>query len=691
MSEALAALLAPKSVAVIGASQNPDKVGGRPIAFLRRFGFAGEIFPINPARDTIQGLRAYRGIEEVERAPDAAIIAVEGRGAAEQVARCAARGVKVAVVMSSGFGELGAEGRERERALLDAARRGGMRIVGPNAQGAANFSNGAVLNFSTVFTDVTPSDGPIAIIGQSGAASVMPFALLRQAGYGVRYVAATGNDIDLTACALAEAVAADEEVRIILVYLESLREPARLANAAAIARRRGAYLLVLKGGESRRGAQAAASHTGALAGDDAAVDAFLARHGIYRARDVEDFVRAAALYLDNRPAGRGRAVALSYSGAVAVTTADLAERHGLELAELADRTTSDLAQALPDFATPGNPLDMTAGILGNPRIFPSALGILGDDPQADVVIVTIPVAGTGYDVDGFAHASADFAGSRNKPLVVSAAQESVRRSFRAHGVPTFETEVGAVRALRQYTRHQALLRAAPLPEPSSAARHPFSGRLDEDDSLSLLSRHGIAAVHRIVCRSAEEAAAAFPTLGTGTAVVKGCAADIPHKSDLGLVHLRIGSAEAAADAARLCLETLRAQQVEDPKVLVAAMVGGGHEFALGTVVDPLLGPLVMIADGGTLIELRRDVRTLMAPFTAEEARAACLSLRIALLFAGYRNAPPLDLRALAAAAVALGDFAAGARDTLKSVDINPLIVLPEGHGVLAVDAVVAFN
>ncbi|MGO4287327.1 CoA-binding protein, partial [Bosea sp. TAB14] len=368
MSNATSALLAPKSVAVIGASQNPDKVGGRPIAFMKRFGFKGAIYPVNPARPIIQELPAYPDIQAIGEVPDAAIIAVEGSQAVEQVTRCAQAGVKAAVVMSSGFGELGAEGKEREELMLAAARRSGMRIVGPNAQGVANFSNGAVLNFSTVFTDVEPQDGPIAIVGQSGAASVMPFALLREAGYGVRYVIATGNDIDLSACAMAEAVAADEDIRVILVYLESLRDPERLASAAAIARRRGAYLIVLQGGVSRKGAHAAASHTGALVGDAAAVDAFLAQHGIYRARDVADFVRATALYLDNRPPGAGRTVAMSYSGAVAVMTADLAERLGLDLTDLAEDTRSQLAETLPSFATPNNPLDMTAGILGNPLL-----------------------------------------------------------------------------------------------------------------------------------------------------------------------------------------------------------------------------------------------------------------------------------------------------------------------------------
>jgi acyl-CoA synthetase (NDP forming) len=689
MLESINALLNPSSVAVIGASQNPDKVGGRPIAFLQRFGFKGEIFPVNPARTTIQGLRAYEDVRQIGAPLDVAIIAVDGSYAEEQVAHCAATGVKSVIVMSSGFGELGTVGRERETRLLAAA--GGMRLVGPNAQGVANFANGAVLNFSTVFTDVAPKDGPIAIIGQSGAASVMPFALLREAGYGVRYVIATGNDVDLSACALAEAVAADKDIRVILVYLETLHDPERLANAAAIARSRGAYLIVLKGGASRRGAAAAISHTGALVGDSAAVEAFLARHGIYSARDIGDFVRATGLYLDNRPPGGGRTVAVSYSGAVAVMTADLAERFELSLTDLADDTKSRLAEALPAFATPNNPLDMTAGILGNPEIFPSALNIMGDDPQADMMMVTIPVAGTGYDVDAFARASADFARSRNKPLVASAAQSSVRARFKAQGVPTFHTETDALQALRQYSAHHALMRAPSPRDTPVPIIHGHAGLLDEHESLVLLAQAGVPAVEHAVCRSAEEAEAAFARLGADSVVVKGCSARLRHKSELGLVHLRIRSAAAAASAAAGCLETLRTLGIDDATVLVAPMIAGGHEFALGVSMDAHLGPLVMIGEGGTLIELRQDVVSLLAPFTERQAREACLSLRLGRLFHGYRDIPALDLGALARAAVTLGDFAAAARGNLRSVDINPLIVLPEGSGARAVDAVVEFN
>jgi acyl-CoA synthetase (NDP forming) len=688
MDPHIAALFAPRSVAVIGASDNPNKVGGRPIHYLNRFGFRGKVYPVNPQRDAIQGHTAYPSLASIGEVPDAVVIAVAGDAALAQVRECSAAGVKAAVVMASGFGETGEDGRARQLELVKVANAGGMRIVGPNAQGTANFASGAVLNFSTMFMEVTPLDGPIAIISQSGAASVMPYALLREAGFGVRYLVATGNDADIDACAMAEAVARDQDIRLILVYLESLSDPARLASAAAIARARGAYVVVLKSGSSQRGAAAAASHTGAMVGNDAAIDAFLARHGIWRASDMGEFVRATPLYLQGCEPGAGRTVVMSHSGAVGVMAADLAERTGLPLTELAPATRQRLADILPDFGTASNPLDMTAALLGKGDMFPRVLDALGNDPGADMVMVGIPVAGPGYDIEALARDAAQFQRGHAKPLVVSAPQRGVRVAFGAHGIPAFVTEADAIAALRQFAAHcerRATVALMPVPASKPGA---CRGLLDEYESLALLAAHGMPVVPHARCADGAEAAHAFVELGGEAVVVKGCASSIPHKSEHGLVRLRLADAGAVREAAHACLGKLRELGVADPHVVVARMVKGTHEFALGVSVDPVLGPLVMIGEGGTLLELRKDIVTLLAPFGIAEATAACRRLRLAPLFDGYRDMPALDLDALARAAVVLGQFALTYRDALRSVDINPLMVMPAGQGVVAVDAVV---
>jgi acyl-CoA synthetase (NDP forming) len=682
-------LLNPASVAVIGASDNPNKVGGRPIHYMQRFGYAGRILPINPGRAIVQGLRCYSSLNELDEVPDSAIIAVAGDEACEAVRHCARLGVSIGIVMASGFAEIGAAGRRTQDDLVSFARSHGMRLVGPNAQGIANFSSGAVLNFSTMFMEVPPQDGPIAIISQSGAASVMPYALLRERGLGVRYLAATGNDADLGVSELVRRIAADEDIRLILVYVEAISNPEMLAEAASLAHRRGAHIVLLKGGSSQRGAVAAASHTGAMVGEDGALEAFLHRHGIWRAHDIHELINATPLYLRGFPAQSGRTVVMSHSGAVGVLCADAAERAGLPLTNLSEPTVAALKEIIPSFASAANPLDVTASLLGNGTMFPRVLDALAEDPDADMFLVGVPVAGPGYDVPGLAQTSAKFMNGNRKPFVVTAPQASVRAHFEELGVPTFTSETDAVNALRQYSQQcRFVIRDEPVhAAPRGVTRR---GLLDEADSLALLAEFGIPVVEHAVCGTPEDAAAAAGSLGDRV-VVKGCAAQVPHKSEHGLVRVGLNGAEAVKRAAADCLATLRKLDVEGGRVLVARMAKGVHEFMLGAAVDPVFGPLVMIGEGGTLVEMRHDIVSLLAPFSVEDALDAIGKLRIAPVLKGFRGQPAFDTHALAAAATRLGEFAIAHRDTLVSVDMNPVMVMAEGEGVTVVDAVVQFG
>src|SRR5579872_7222018 len=304
----LKAALDPRSVAIIGASENPNKVGGRPVHYLDKFGFKGKIFPINPSRPEVQGHTCYKSLGDLPEAPEMVIVAVED---------CAAHGVKVAVVMASGFGEVDAvAGKAKERQMVEAAHKAGMRIVGPNSQGLANFGTGAIASFSTMFMDMDRAEGHVAMLSQSGALSTVPVGFLRQRGIGVRHTHATGNDADITVGELAVAVAEDPEVKLLLLYLESIPETKYLEELAEVALKRDLPIIALKSGRSEAGRQAAQSHTGALANEDRVVDAFFEQHGIWRAPDMRGLVEATELYLKGwKPQGR-RLVAISNSGAV---------------------------------------------------------------------------------------------------------------------------------------------------------------------------------------------------------------------------------------------------------------------------------------------------------------------------------------------------------------------------------------
>src|SRR3954453_9803416 len=447
----LKAALDPRSVAIIGASENPNKVGGRPVHYLEKFGFKGKIFPINPSRKEIQGHKCYPGLADLPEAPEMVIVAVAGDNAIGAVEDCAARGVKIAVVMASGFGEVDSvAGKAKEQRMVAAAHKAGMRIVGPNSQGLANFGTGAIASFSTMFMDFDRAEGHVAMLSQSGALSTVPVGFLNPRGIGVRHSHATGNDSDITVGELAIAVAEDPEVKLMLLYLESIPEKKYLEELSEVALHRNLPIIALKSGRTDAGKAAAQSHTGALANEDRVVDAFLEHHGIWRARDTAGLVDAAELYLKGwRPEGR-RLVAISNSGAVCVMSADAASMAGLPLAKLASGTRAELGRILPSFATTTNPIDITAALLTNSRLFGDILPVIAKDPAADTFIIGVPVAGVGYDVDAFARDTASFATLTGKPLVVAAPQPTVMARFKAEGLPVFTTETQAVDALSQY-------------------------------------------------------------------------------------------------------------------------------------------------------------------------------------------------------------------------------------------------
>ena len=689
--QALRTALAPRSIAVIGASDNPHKIGGRPINYLQRFGWQGRLYPINPARAEVQGLKTFPDLASLPEVPEAAIVAVPGDAAVEAVAQLAAAGTALTVLMASGFGEVNAAGKALERQMVASARPHGMRIVGPNSQGLANFGSGAVLSFSTMFTEVAPLDGPVGIISQSGAMSVIPYGLLRARGIGVRHAHATGNDCDVTVCELATVVAEDPGLKVLLLYLEGIPDPWQLAEAAAVARERGLPIVALKSGRTPAGQEAALSHTGSLASEDRVVDAFLAEHGIWRVQNMVELVDAVELYLQGwKPKGR-RLVAISNSGAVCVLTADAATQAGMPLQPLADDTQDALRSILPGFATTTNPVDITAALLSNSRLFSDILPPIGQDPAADAFFVGVAVAGAGYDVPTFAADTAKFAESTGKPVVVAAPQTSVAAAFKQLGLPVYPTEAEAVRALGQFLSHAELMAAVQKQPPALPARPRVAGPgavLDEAQSLAVLASAGVPVAKHRLCRNAEEARAAWAALGGGEVVVKGVSAQVTHKSELGLVKVGPATADAVAAACDQITASAATAGVTLQGLLVAERVRGRRELMIGARLDPVFGPVVLVGDGGLYVEAMPDTQVLLPPFDAGRVEQALRRLRIAPLLDGVRGEPPLDVAAYCAAAVAVGALMADGGAGIQQLDINPVIVGARGQGCAAVDAVI---
>ena len=690
MADLLSSLIAPKSVAIIGASENPNKIGGRPIFYMQKHGFKGQIFPVNPARSEIQGLKAYPSLAALPEVPELALVIVSGDAAVATVDECAARGVKSAIVIASGFGETGEAGRKVQSGMTERARAKGMRLVGPNTQGLANFGNGTIASFSTMFVEVPALDGPIGVVSQSGGMSSVTYGLCRRRGLGVRHVHATGNEADVTVADVAWAVAHDPGVKLLLMYLETIANPDLLAQTAQYARERDLPIVAVKAGRSASGQKAASSHTGALANEDRVVDAFFRHHGIWRVRDAQAMALAAEAYLKGwRPQGR-RLVVISNSGASCVMGADASEDYGLPLAELSEQTRRDVAAKLPGFATSTNPIDVTAALLQNSGLFGDVLPIVAKDPAADLLFLHIPVAGAGYDVERFARDSVEFSVATGKPVVVAAWQESIASVFRSAGLVTFENEAEALGVMAQVASHAELMRRPrpKWPEDGPVQIPPGSRRFfNEADSLALLAKAGVPAVPYRLCKSAAEARAAFQALGAPVAV-KACSVDVPHKSEHGLVSLGVASADEAARLFDVQWEKLASMKAARDGVIVAAMRKARRELMVGAKLDPIFGPVVIVGDGGKYVEALKDFAILIPPFDADDVRKALAGLRIAPIINGVRGEPALDIDAVAKVAIGVGRLICGAKGKIASIDLNPVMVGAAGEGAVVVDALI---
>jgi acyl-CoA synthetase (NDP forming) len=690
---ALAAALDPASVAIFGASNDPDRIGGRPLWLLARHGYAGQVYPINPTRRQVQGLPSYPDLAALPAVPDVALVAVPGLAAEEAVASCAAAGVKVAIVLSSGFGEVSEDGRQAQDRMVAAARAAGMRMLGPNCYGVANVVTGAMLTFSTVLVEQPPLAGPVAVVSQSGSMSIVPYVLLRERGIGIRGVYGTGNDADVTVGELAAEVARDPGVELVLLYLETIRDAAAFAELAAVARGRDLPVVALKAGRTSAGERAARSHTGALANEDRLVDAFFERHGIWRARDCDDLVRAAALHLGpSRPQGR-RTVVVSNSGASGVQAADAASDRGLPLSELAPETRDALDGLLPGFASSANPVDLTAALIGNSGVFSEVLPLVGADPAVDAVLIALQGIGRGYGVDELARASGEFARQTRKPVVVATCQSEIQAVFRGQGLAAFATEASAADALDQYLSHHALLEVSKRRHPAASAAVTAPSRagagtdlLDEAAALDLVAAAGVPVVAHWLCRDADGAVAALAALGPPVAV-KGCSARAPHKTELGLVRLGLVTEGEVRAAVAEIAPALHRVDPGAPGMLVASMARG-IELLIGAHFDQVFGPVILVGAGGAEVEVLADVAALLPPISGDEVLEVLSRLRVAPRLSGIRGAPPADLDAFVTAVLAVQRLLLNPDAAVWSLDLNPVLVGPVGTGCVAVDAMV---
>ena len=682
----LAGLFAPRSIAVIGASGRPGALSWWPLQLLTRHGYAGAIYPINPNRDEIDGIRCYPSLAEVPGDVDLAIVALGADRTVDAVRACAEAGVRGVVLPAQGFGELGAEGQAREEAILALARSHGLRVVGPNTDGIAAFASGSVASIQPVLDAGIPP-GPIAIVAQSGATAGSLVSRLLREGLGCRYYAAAGNEIDLGLADYMSFVLQDPEVEIVLSFVEGLRRPADFLRVAALAAELEKPIALIKVGRSEQGARRAAAHTGALAGADDLYEALFREHGVIRVSELAELVAVAKLHLSGAPP-RARGVGIvSVSGGQAGAVADKAIQVGLEVPPL-DAAAERAIDAMLQHSSGFNPCDLTGQIATDPGLAGRVVDVLaGQESLATIVYARKHLTGTVGPEAALALAETRRRAPA-KTFAVYAMDGAVEGAeaavYEEHAIPVFgslEELFVAVDSLAGYARF--LERGVPdgVPtEPSSEAL---------PDGAALLALAGIAPpVERLVHDAAEAAAAA---VSIGFPVVLKVADDrILHKTEAGGVALGLRSAADVEEAFARMSESVSRHLGGSPPagIVVQEQVEGGLELIVGIEVDPALGPFVLVGLGGVLTEVLRDTALRPAPVDPATALEMLGELRGAELLHGHRGAPALDVAAVASAVSELSRVAAEHAGELLELEINPLVALPHGRGVRALDLLV---
>ena len=680
--------LRPRSVAVIGASPQRGTPRNALLRNLLKHGFDGPVYPVSPSHAEIEGLRAYKSLAELPQAPDLALIITPANTVPGLIAECGERGTRHAIVYSAGFEETEG-GKALSRQLAEVARQHGVAVMGPNCQGVWSVRNKAILTFGAAALNAEVLlHAPIAIVSQSGAlAGSLANGLLRRQT-GCSYIVSVGNETCLDALDALDHIVDQDDVRAVALYLEGLDDAARILPIAERARDRGVQIVVLKAGRSQAGQQATASHTGKIASPHAVYADVLTQAGILCVDSLQDLIVATeilAFLPDPRASGdpHGGVTVLSSSGGAGALLADYATDMGLPLATFSAATDARLTQVLPAFASTANPIDLTGQVLVDGGLFESACEAVAADPCTESLIVQFSSSGRRYLQDS-GHVFKAVA-AQGLPTVASfvgdAMEAPVVREFREAGVflsPDPRVSMWALQLLYQRQRAKALPRA-PQRAPAAARALPR----DWDATMNLLGDSGLTPARWVVLQASQRAGQGCAALRYPV-VVKVLPSESEHKTELGLVKLRVTRAD---EVDRLAAEFRATLGKPGAGILVQEMVGEGVEVVLSCLRETDFGPILSIGSGGVAIELYRDITHLALPTTKEHVLAAIGRLRLATLLAGFRGKPAADIDALAEAAVRFGDQFLACADAAE-FEVNPVIVLPRGQGLRAVDALV---
>ncbi len=689
--DAMRALMAPRSIAVVGATERADASSSFVMKNLMRFGYKGKIIPVHPKAGTIFGLAASPSLSALDTPPDVAVIGIAADKVIAALEEAGSTGVKAAVVLASGFAELDETGRERQRQLVEIAERYGMAICGPNCLGLFNLGSGAALYSSSLSTDL--EKGRFAILSHSGASAI---ALGNTGRFGLSHIVSSGNSAATDIPDYLDFLATDDDTRAVGIVIEAVWEPEKLAAAMEKMHAANKPVIALRAGRSERGAQATAAHTGSLAGSNDAYRAFFRRVGIIEVPDMDGFMETATLCLNlkQRPEKPGVAI-VGVSGGGVAHVSDIAEEVGLSLPDLQPETAARVRALLPPFATPQNPLDTTGVVFANGDIYRDILHALADDPSIGLIVAAqdAPVGLDDFCASeylGIAEAVSGYAGTGKAPVVFMSNLSSGHHAAveaKLPNVPALRGTKSALTAVRGLMYQE---RTVSWPDAALSEKSPLpASALTEREAKALLAAEGLPVPKEHLVTDADAAAQAARSLGFPV-VMKIESPDILHKTEAGGVKLGVASEAEARAAFEAIMADARAYAptAELRGVSVQEMVTGGIEALVGIVRHDPFGFGLVVGIGGVLVELVKDSAFDLLPIDLARADAMIGETKLASLLEGYRGAPKADRKALAELLVKVSDFAARYGDDIEAIDLNPVAVLPEGKGVRILDALI---
>ena len=686
-------LLEPKSVAVIGASADRSRIGGRPIWWMLESGFQGAIYPVNPNRQEIQGLKAYASIENLPEAPEAAIVAVPAPQVADTLRALGRRGCRAAIVFSSGFAEMGDDGAKAQAELAAIAREAGLRMLGPNSLGLFNGRCAWFPTFTTTFESGWPLEGSVSIVSQSGAFGSHLATLARNSGIGAPLCVMTGNEADISVGEVIGYLATDPNTRVICAYMEGIKDGRTLMAGLDAARKAGKPVLIMKVGRSQLGARAAASHTASIAGDDRVADAIFEEFGAIRVQSADQLLDFARVAEHGIYPSENRLGVMTVSGGAGVLMSDAAEARGVAMPEMPEGTRKRLQAVLP-FASFRNPVDCTAHIVNDSSLLHTCLeAMVTEGDYTSIIAFFAQVAGT----ESFGKLLYEELSEKRRRfpetlivLVAVLSREQTRR-YEKIGVAVFEDADRAVAAVAAMGRL-----GAGFGDRRDAASATIGRRVvlpdatpSEAEAKKLLATHGIAFAEEQSCSSAKEAVAAAERIGYPV-VLKILSPDIHHKTEIGGVLLGVSSPEGVEEGFATLMGRVgcKAPEARIEGVLVARQVAGGTEAIMGIKHDPVFGPIAVFGPGGIFTELMDDSVLRRCPFSEAEALAMIESTRTSAILKGARGRSLADIDAAAKLLSNLSRFAASADERLVSIDLNPVVILEKGKGAVALDALI---